>query len=361
MEWKDGFHDDNLKLRLRGGTVTNLTAASGLLLGATRFHGAHFSIADQKLFNFDVFGGRAETWRPSRRSYLGDYFDDPELIEEWQVDSGNLGGLRISRTLFRALDMGFTYLQLFPDGARSRGSMGFDYTLKTRYFRSAAEYAGLGDDGRGFYFNVQSDFIRRLNLRFEHRNYRNFYLPINNPPLYSGVSGGNDEDEIGYLFAAEFTPFKKTTLGFGVNLSSRQDGSDAMTDTTFLARRELFRGLSAEYGLEHEEAGGQVTNIHSAMLNYSAKNGLRGSVRLISDENARRALRTVRVNLRYPFLHRRFTPFLSYSFQREDALIQNSPQVGFILKFWNSQYLTVRYTRSDRQLGGLNITLFSEF
>jgi hypothetical protein len=363
MEWKDSFQGDNLKLQLRGGTVTNLTAASGLLVGATRFHGAHFRMADEKLFNVDVFGGKAETWRPSRRSYLesDDYFYDPELTEDWQVDSGNLGGLRISRGFFKALDLGFTYLQLFPDGAPSRGSMGFDYSLRTRYFRSAAEYAGLGRDGRGFYFNVQSDFIRRLNLRFEHRNYRNFYLPVNNPPIYSGVSGGNDEDEIGYLFAAEFTPLKKTTLGVGVNFSSRQDGSDAMTDTMFLVRRELFRGFSAEYGLEHEDAEGQTTIIHSAMVSYAAKNGLRGSLRLISDQNERRALRTVRVNFRYPFFHRKFTPFLSYTFRREDTLVQNDPQAGFILKFLHSQYLTVRYTKSDGPGGGLSVTLFSEF
>ncbi|MEW6200526.1 MAG: hypothetical protein AB1546_01005 [bacterium] len=173
LKYNDSSNGDNSEFDIEAGNAVNIDYGSGLVAGSARVKGIKLTIKGIQKYNIYGFGGE-------------------------MTDGEKLTGIRLENELSDSFIFGISGVRIQTPNAGSSDVKGLDFESDGRKLKLAGEYSAK-DDGRGFYFNSLYKISQSLELRNDYRNYYNLRLESNNPQVYSGKSGGDENDEIGHL------------------------------------------------------------------------------------------------------------------------------------------------------------------
>ena len=325
--WFDAFGTvtPGLSGRLRMGDMRNTTFASGLLLGAA---------------NIDGFRGAAR-WQ--------DWLDG--VVVEGHSDKGSsvIAGRGAVTLLAGSLSIGLEAADIDASSSLRGGTLAGPSIFYTDTFVDAwLELVDDRDAGSGAFARCIFYYHHNLQFQADLRNYRDLAIDENSAPIYSGISGGQDEDDRGGLFKSIWSPVPALTLTGKIERAERQGGSERRTDFFAEGRGRFWKGGDVSLSYETEDvADTKVTNtLLSLGANQLVGEDGAASFSYTRDDRDGAVIHTLRDTLRYTFLKGRLTAELSHTFRKDSVGNENIFQPRVLYTLNSSVFASLRGTVS---------------
>ncbi len=325
--WFDAFGTvtPGLTGRLRAGDMRNTTFASGVLLGAA---------------NIDGFRGSAR-WK--------DWLDVVALEGHSDKGSGVIAGRASVSLLAGSLSIGLEAAEIDASSSLRGGTLaGPSFFYTDTYVDAWLELVDDLDAGSGAFARCIFYYHHNLQFQADLRNYRELTVDENSAPIYSGISGGQDEDDRGGLFKSIWSPVAWVTLTGKVERAERQDGTEQRTDLFGEGRGRFWKGGDVSLSLETEDVAD--TNVTNTLVSLGANQAIgddgAASVSYTRDDRDGAVIHTLRDTLRYTFLKGRLTAELSHTFRRDSVGNENIFQPRVLYTLNANVFASVRATVS---------------
>jgi hypothetical protein len=240
--------------------------------------------------------------------------------------------------------------------------IGVDGLYDTRWISIEGEAAfNASRNGWGAFIRADTRPQRFTTVGFGVRDYRDMLNRMNLPPLYTGISGGNDTDELGWFASVDVAPWRVLSAGVDVDASRRHDGSDNKLDTMLRLQLNPASRITTLFTWEIENRGGRNPRIFTAMANYRLGGGSRFSARYSRDTVSESPMDTVQLSAQYPVLDSRLTLLAEHALRRMDGKLENTPQLGCTLRIWSGNFVTLRYSMDAHAPNSISATVFSRY
>ena len=287
-----------LQGRARVGDMRNTTLASGVMIGASDIDGFRGSLRAQGAYELLALTGHAGGGTDVRAVRASASFFGNSLV----------AGLNAAR-----IEAG--------DDARSGDLAGASLFYTDKYADVIAEFADDLDHGSGLFLRGIFYYHHNLQFQADLRNYHHLLIDENSPPIYAGISGGQDEDDRGLLLRSVYSPMSQLSFTGKLERAERHDGTDLRLDLFAEGRARPWKGGEGSLSFERESV--DDTNAINTLFNlgFNQLIGAEGSASLAytRDDRDGEVIHTMRDSVRYTFLQGKLALEFSHTFRR-DAL-----------------------------------------
>jgi len=333
VELFHGFRKPAVELSARAGTERNIQFADGLVLGA---------------FDLDGFRIKADSADGGRAFAFVGKGTDGSRARGLHLAAIPWRNLKRGKTvLVESLELGLSYVDVDPLDDRGVGVVGYHLKLDTPWLEFRLENAYLTErQGHGLFVGARTRFSPDLEFEVGQRYYKNFFVEFNNAPIYSGISGGTDENELGYYLRGFARPASFLELELVSDFSRVRDPAGRLEDHLIRLAILPRPGTAFELGLEYERdrATPNQTTIYSARAEQLFYELVRASVQFTWEEDRERQIYTIRPMLRIPLIADQLSLSITDTHRRSAASgVENLLEVRLSARFTKRFSATINY------------------
>jgi hypothetical protein len=315
-----------LQGRVRAGDMRNTTFASGLVLGASDIDGFRGSLRASGSYELLALTGHAGGGTDVAASRASVSLFGNALV-------AGLHGARIEA----------------GSDAKSGDLVGLSLFYTDKFVDAWMEFADDLDHGSGLFLRGIFHYHHNLQFQADLRNYHHLLIDENSPPIYAGISGGQDEDDRGLVLRSVYAPIPWLTLTGKVEQAERHGGSDARRDLFGEGRCRPWKGGDGFLSYELESV--DDTNATNSLFNlgFSQLIGEEGSTSLAytRDDRDGEVIHTLRDSVRYTFFKGKLALELSHTFRKDTVGSEHILQPRALYTLSPNVFASVRATVSS--------------
>lgn len=319
---------DELYVDAKVGDLRNTTYAQGLLLGAADPDG--YQVRTRIIDRVHTHAVWGKT-------------DDGTAIFGARVEGAVLQGEHDLRIGVAAVDVDAS------DPARRGLGYGADLVLVSNYLDVEAEVVDVEESGYGGYVNATFWYFPNLRFLTEVRRYRELLLRVNNAPIYSGISGADDEDDEGVRVGTIYSPIDVLTFTARVERSENEDGSARLQDGFLEARTNAWEGgeLAVSFELEEDRDGRAVNRLGIVDISQRLMEVMTVRTNYTRDDRDGDVIHTFRPTVRLDLIERELAFEYNHTLRMEGGSEEHTFQPRLLWTIAEELFFAVRYTHVD--------------
>jgi hypothetical protein len=222
---------------------------------------------------------------------------------------------------------------------------------------------GAMDDSDGYSIYMKSKYIpsKKWEMSGEFRDYSRFFFPYNNAPRYMGITGGDDNNEQGFLARIGYLPQDWISVYFQYDQTDNKTNSQLYRDTLGEIRFKISKEFNIALGIETEIHGEDDSVSGAALLSYQFENSAKITGGYNYDETPYNKFSASRVYFRYPVIQNNLFATLQYTYRTGVEEGKSNPRIGIDWKLFGSSNLSVRYSYLADSKDTLDVLFFLRF
>ena len=235
------------------------------------------------------------------------------------------------------------------DPTRSGFAYGVDLQAKSRFLDVRTEFVNVEESGRGFFFNAVFHYFPNLRFEAEYRNYRDLLLDVNNAPIYSGISGGDDENDEAVRLGSVWSPWEFLTFTAKAERSENHDGSGRLLDAFIETRSTPWKGgdISVSFEWEEDRDAKAFNRLTTFDVSHNFEDGSAARFGYTRDDRDGEATDTFRGTGRVPLFVEELTFEYNHTLRLDGGEKEHIFQPRVLWAISDDLFFSVRYTHSD--------------
>ncbi|MFC1671709.1 hypothetical protein ACFL01_01105 [Planctomycetota bacterium] len=323
------FRRGNIRL----GDVSNVSTGEGLIVGAIDVEGASGTIGYRDAFDVAATYGENDE---------GDAF----LVAS------------AAFMLPPGINAGVAYVTSNPEDTANKDDPEYDdsiigghlsYSLSR--FDFFVEYADKVDRGQGTYASLAWRIRDGVELACERRDYKRFAYSYNNPPVYTGISGGDDEDEVGYKADLKVAMINWLDLEAIWDTAETHGGHNTRHDYFLQGTIDLPKDVELTLSWEYEDGSDGISKVGTARTGWDHDSGFGVSVDYsidIDPEDLR--TQSLRLSLDHSFFNDKLSAGAGTGIRWEEHKnVQNNLDVSLDWTVSEHHSLSATYTLTEER------------